>query len=1036
MRAIKLSLAAFGPYLEKQVIDFEELGDESIFLITGPTGAGKTTVFDAICYALYGRASGSDREQDSLRSHFAHTGDKTEVTFQFALNNREYLVIRTPKQQRKKEKGEGYTDEPAKAALYQKINDEMRLQTSRIKEVDEMIESLLGFDYEQFRKMVLIPQGEFRKLISENSKEREAILQKIFHTHFYEKMTEELHTESKTLKDEITQSEMRIHQEISKIDWKYHEIDDEDLLSDLVRKIAEEIKKTEKLVKQEKEKQKEKHQAVQRAQTNLNNGKIVEEKFAEKEKLLNNKENLKASSGRIEEQKRRFQRAKEADRLMPLETQSQARKKEWEDLQRQHREQKEKTENIQARFKTIEENYQQVKNQEPEREHLKETIKAENAILEQVNSYLTLKKESSDVAEKAKKENMQLKTTEETLKDKNNKLEAIEKELEQEQALIREYYDTKESMKQKKEEKEKLEALQKENQYLAKLREQYQSAHVVYKQKETKLERLRRDFEIEEQKQKENAAAYMAHHLAQGGACPVCGSTHHPNKAGTPQATVDYKETENLKIQMEQAEKDFDVQKNKLLEQTSKGQSQKQIVDRLYKEIKAILPDLEEATFRRVNNEWKEAISKYESEWNKQKKKLEELKALRAEKDKEKREHEKVKQTFDQLTDNLTETRNEAIKLETRLEEMAKNLPETTSDFRTFEDQLRKKEQQHETMIKRFESIQKDYQTTYDSLQKEKTILEQTNEFEAKTKENYEHQHQEFTSAIQSSSFETVEAYMQAKLSANEQAEIEDEIKQFEENVKQIDLRLKDLQKQLEDKERPNLEKLEEIAQIKQSELQAANDYIYTLHTKITNNEQVQTQVHAEWEKQKETEKQYYMIGELAELANGNNQLKLSFERYVLASFLDEILIQANLRLDRMTDHRYQLIRSGQVAKRGAQSGLDLEVLDHYTGTQRSVKTLSGGEGFKASLSLALGMADVVQTHAGGVQMDTLFIDEGFGTLDEISLQQAIDCLKDLQDSNRLLGIISHVPALKQEIHAKLQVSPSQNGSQMKFVFH
>lgn len=154
-----------------------------------------------------------------------------------------------------------------------------------------------------------------------------------------------------------------------------------------------------------------------------------------------------------------------------------------------------------------------------------------------------------------------------------------------------------------------------------------------------------------------------------------------------------------------------------------------------------------------------------------------------------------------------------------------------------------------------------------------------------------------------------------------------------------------------------------------------------------------------------------------------------------MASFLDEILSQANIRLDRMTEYRYQLIRSGQVAKQGAQSGLDLEVLDHHTGQQRSVKTLSGGEGFKASLSLALGLADVVQAHAGGIQMDTLFIDEGFGTLDETSLQQAIDCLKDLQDSNRLLGIISHVPHLKDEIHAKLEITPSPRGSTLAFSF-
>ncbi|WP_010094528.1 AAA family ATPase [Ornithinibacillus scapharcae] len=216
MRAIRLSMRAFGPYLEKQMIDFEMLGDESIFLITGPTGAGKTTIFDAICYALYGRASGSDRDQDSLRSHFAAIDEPTEVEFRFALNNHVYEIIRNPKQQKKKERGEGFTEEPAKAILYEIVNGEKQLLSSRIKDVNESIEEKLGFDYEQFRKMVLIPQGEFRKLISENSKEREAILQKIFRTYFYEKMTEELKAQAKDLESQVKKLEADVNYGLSK----------------------------------------------------------------------------------------------------------------------------------------------------------------------------------------------------------------------------------------------------------------------------------------------------------------------------------------------------------------------------------------------------------------------------------------------------------------------------------------------------------------------------------------------------------------------------------------------------------------------------------------------------------------------------------------------------------------------------------------------------------------------------------------------------------------------------------------------------
>ena len=206
---------------------------------------------------------------------------------------------------------------------------------------------------------------------------------------------------------------------------------------------------------------------------------------------------------------------------------------------------------------------------------------------------------------------------------------------------------------------------------------------------------------------------------------------------------------------------------------------------------------------------------------------------------------------------------------------------------------------------------------------------------------------------------------------------------------------------------------------------------LQNIQLKIEHHKRVKTRLVELLNEKKELEADYFDVGELAKLARGDNPLRLSFERYVLSSFLDEILFQANIRLDQMTEHRYQLKRSDKTAKRGAQSGLDIEVIDYYTGMERSVKTLSGGEGFKAALSLALGMADVVQAHSGGVELDTLFIDERFGTLDELSLEQALQCLSDLQKGNRMLGIISHVSKLKEEIKAQLQIESSHTGSKV-----
>jgi len=217
LRVLTLEINAFGSYKNHQVIDFTELEEESIFLITGPTGAGKTTIFDAICYGLYGKASGSERDQEAFRSHFSSEDDYTSVKLTFSIKGREYRIERSPKQWKKKTRGDGFTEEPANAAFYtQTPEQDWKLEATKINEVNEAIEQLIGLDYEQFKKMIMIPQGEFRKLISENSREREEVLQKIFHTSFYRKITERLKEQSTELRSEIQQFENDIKQQFDK----------------------------------------------------------------------------------------------------------------------------------------------------------------------------------------------------------------------------------------------------------------------------------------------------------------------------------------------------------------------------------------------------------------------------------------------------------------------------------------------------------------------------------------------------------------------------------------------------------------------------------------------------------------------------------------------------------------------------------------------------------------------------------------------------------------------------------------------------
>ncbi|CDQ39863.1 MULTISPECIES: AAA family ATPase [Virgibacillus] len=1037
MRAISLSFKAFGPYLEKQTIDFRQLGDESIFLITGPTGSGKTTIFDAICYALYGKASGSDRDQDTLRSHFAGMSDTTEVEFCFSLNERMYVVQRNPKQVKPKERGEGFTDEPARAELYEMINNTKSLITSRIKDVNEAIENRLGFDYEQFRKMVLIPQGEFRKLISENSKERENILQKIFHTHLYEQMTEQLKADAKDMKEEIGKHEQLIEFELNKIEWTHHAPGEEiHRFRDHLLYLENEINQNLRVIEQQTQNKTIKQKELIEAQERLDAAKRLEEKFIELEKRKQEKEELNQRVEAIETNKEILSEAKTAQHIIPFEEQKQAREAEWNKQKEELKKQQERINHIQAEFEQVKSKYNQEKQNETQRETLKEEVNQTKKYRDQVTHLIQLKQEASQMKQERMNEEKKLASYNDQLKQISTNIDRAEVSLKEDENITEAYYKKKAETESIADHLFKLEKLQIEYEKLVNLRQEYQKLKDIYRSKHNQLTAIRNKLEKMEQEQHEHYASILVHQLKPGQPCPVCGSEAHPHKVETVWAKEDpTTEIDQLKQEVKRKEADFQQEQQRFIACQSNGKYQKELVDKLYEEIKEWIPTLNIQQLKQAYLEQTELHKTQSKELAVIENKLLKNKQLKEKRDQLKRQYEEFKQTFDQISSTVQQTVEKDVKLSTSIDELSKLLPSTMSDPESVEKELQNKEAILSQLMETWLQVEQHYQKVSEQLQRENTIMEQRIQFEKNTKENFDYYHRQFLTTIEDNGFVSIEAYHKAKRAPDEIKELENEITTFENQVMQLNYRIDELNNEIKGKDRPNSTYLENVVSTLQEEIQALNDHIYALHMKRKNDLAIKEQLDEHLQAKEALEKEYYTIGELAELANGNNQLKLSFERYVLASFLDEILLQSNLRLDRMTNHRYQLIRSGQVAKRGAQSGLDLEVLDHHTGQQRSVRTLSGGEGFKAALSLALGLADVVQAHTGGVKLDTLFIDEGFGTLDEVSLQQAIDCLKDLQDNNRLLGIISHVPQLKNEIHAKLQITPTPQGSKLGFRF-
>lgn len=1034
MRAITLNMTAFGPYHKPQTIDFRELGAESIFLITGPTGAGKTTIFDAICYSLYGRASGSDRDQDSLRSHFAAPGETTEVRYRFALRGTEYEVIRYPKQQKKKERGDGFTDDPARAEFYEWKDGEQVLITSRIKEVNEVIEEKIGLDYEQFRKMIMIPQGEFRKLISENSKEREEILQRIFRTYFYERMTEALKDEARELKESLQQTEWKEQQQISKIEWRTQEPAETDSVPETMKKLQVELEAIRAAVEQG-ERELLKHKNIwQQCQQQYYEAKQLLDIFRQLEQALVQKEQLEQKQPVIKQKQQQLRNMERANRLVPYEQQLATRKQEWQRQAKAQQETKERKNVLEQQYSTISSSYAKAKELEPQRKSRQEQLQLQKQQLEQWKEYEKRKLEVTRIQKTLEDKQQRLHTLKETYTNKKSQHNELEQDLSKEAALIQAFYEDQGILEKLDRQLEEAARLKDAFRQLQEMRTVYQQTKQQLQEKEKNVQQLRMEITEMEEAQAAHHAAHLAGQLTSGEPCPVCGSTEHPSPAQTSTHIQSFEMLKQKRMILENAQRAYDEVQKKYVEAKSNGQAIRQVTDELYRNITG-----ESGYDQTKLDELKQDIQT----------KKDKITASLRSKQAERKQLEQKKQTLEQLKQTLEQEQKAAEELQNDLRTLEetytraeaeisyqrKQLPEVLQDRFEWEQQIKQEEAAIETAISEWEALQHQFEEISRSRQQIAAALESTAKFTADLEQTYFQEEKAFLAKLEEAGFSDVEAFRRASGSEMEVRKLQEELEQHGQQRRIVTEQVESLRKQTDQKEKPDLILFEQAVREAEQIFEAKNSSLNISRSYAAHHEDIMTSLIRLQEEAADQKMQYYDIGELANLARGDNSLRLSFERYVLTSFLDEIILQANIRLEEMTDHRYQLKRSGQIAKRGAQSGLDLEVIDHHTGQERPVKTLSGGEGFKAALSLALGMSDVVQAHAGGVELETLFIDEGFGTLDEVSLEQAIDSLKGLQASNRVLGIISHVPQLKEEIHTKLQIDTSPTGSSAKFIF-
>lgn len=1056
MRPLKLTLSAFGNYAKEQTIDFSKLNGKNLFLITGNTGAGKTTIFDAISYALYGSPSGEFRDTASLRSHYVDGDIETFVELEFQLRNKGYRIRRSPEQMLNKKRGEGYKKEGAKVELVFLDSDEKPL--TKVKEVDDRINELLGVDKEQFRQIVMLPQGEFLKLLKANSKDREEIFRKIFGTEGFKKIQDDLREDVKKLWVELKDNKNERDLYVKQI-----KCDEDNELYELINREDIDIERVCSLVVDETKKDKD---DVIKSKENGNllrnelkklDGKLIkienDKKFLEEYEAT--KERLEGHRGKIDTVKvyeEKLLRGKRAEKIKLIENKLKEEKNNREKREAIILNIKKEKEEVIAKLETAKKNLEESKNKTREKEEL--IIKLEK-LKKQEDSVLTYIEKKDKVINLEKllnqkdKELKSLKNEEiELEKEIKINLEELRKSIEAEGkiALILEKGKKhKRDIDALKDLKECYENIRYKRMDFDKKRDEFNLVEKNFKKIKLKFEKSEDDF-------KKGQAGILAEDLEEGMSCPVCGSKEHPNKAVKPNNVLSEEEIKVLKENYDKAYEEKELLLRELTVLNKEIESfQKEVIGTKVKTLEEILG----SDFFSVLNE-SEQREKIISEGLKLNKIIEEERVVYREIKKVsdlKPKLEERKLTLEKklkLIKEEVEECNEFIKINGPklskeieiLRTIEAEVPEKLRDGISIKKEIMNIElaiKKIEKDIIATENIFNDINNKYTELNKsEKIHEEELSKINEKLKVTIE----EFEVTIKENNFKSYEDY-KASLISGDLELIDNKIKSYYENLKALEALYENINKnfmELEVKDKSNLEELrnklsEEYKEIELKEKDENNKH-NLLNNRIEHNEAMFKKISFIRSKIGEKEKVYEKLSHLSNIANGDkgNLKKITFESYVLTSYFDEIIERANIKLDKMTNGRFVLKRKEDLGKGNKKQGLDLEVYDNNTGKERGVNSLSGGESFKTALSLALGLADVIQSYAGGISIDTMFVDEGFGTLDPQSLDSAIECLLNIQQEGRLVGIISHVDELKERIEVKLEVKAKDGeGSTAKF---
>lgn len=1008
MKPRKLILQAFGPYAHRQELDFTTLSDQAFFLIHGPTGAGKTTILDGISFALYGQTSGGLREAKDMRSHFADPNLETVVIFEFQIHDRRYRVERSPEQKVPKAKGEGFKCHKAWANLFELRGDHPEpLAQEKLSLVNERLERLLGFKADQFRQVVLLPQGRFQEFMLSDSAQRQSLLQALFQTERYATITQNLSLEEKALSDEITFKRDEIQaikdqmavQSVSQAEELFH-----------TRTLRIEALQSE---------QKSCQARLEQATQALQEGHEARRHFKEKAEAEEALDRLQSQRQLMNIRKTELDQARRAQGVLPIVQNLQDSLFRSQELQARR----------EALQKDVRDAEEQVAQCVGDMERAKDSDHRRQELLKSIERLKDLEPRLQSLESKREevRKSIQIKAQLELELDKLDfKREKSAKEYQD----IQERHTALQQEAIQGEARERLHALARQQRNQRDELERYyliaKDALTAYEEAEShaldlkgKREKAKNELSLLLDKRHQAQAVLLSGQLQDGEPCPVCGSAEHPFKATGGTELPDEARIHQAQDQVNTLETLYNQAMDVLHQRHG-----------AYERDRARTEVLQEA-LGEYAKDTAEAFMERESEARSFLEKSREAERLLSSLDIDFQQARARQEGLDAEAGRLQQ-RLEGVKLEEAAHKAQVRLMEESllSELKApgaLSTRLEQAEQELKRLDEALERASQAHQEALQHCAEAKARLDAHRETLEEAEREQAARNQSLLEALKAHRFRDLQSFELAKRSPEDMEELEKVVQDFESQFQASTERLQRALESTQGLMPPDIDALTKELEKTQKQLNHHSECLGRLESENALFLERLGALKEKWTHLEQREARFHCVARMARAARGESGNHLAFERYVQGIVLDQVLRIASERLLRMSNGRYALHRDV------ASENLDLSVSDAHTGQQRSVNTLSGGEAFQASLALALGLSDVVQRHANGIRLETVFIDEGFGSLDPEALDLALRTLQDLQQGGRLVGLISHLEEVKARIPARLEVIPGPGGSRAVF---